>query len=203
MMNVKTRLEGRIKVPYKWSVGETGSRFLIALRDRCEIWGTRCPTCNRVYVPPVQNCGECFQPLEEWVSVGSGGVVESFTVARQPDPMFDLEPPVVYGLIRLDDAAGSLLHFIGEIEPEHVRVGMRVRAVFAGPVLDEEYGGRFAGEIGRLASFARWLPAIDPREMAAAYDEVDVVLNTSFSEGLANTLLEAMAAGVPVITSDR
>ncbi len=77
-----------------------------------------------------------------------------------------------------------------------------IRAVFAGPVLDAEYGARFTGEIRRLASFARWLPAIAPQEMAAAYGEVDVVLNASTSEGLANTLLEAMAAGKPVLAAD-
>jgi uncharacterized OB-fold protein len=143
MTEGKTRSEGRIKVPYRWYVGETGSRFLVALRDRCEIWGTRCPTCNKVYVPPVKSCRECFRLLEEWVPVGGTGVVESFTVARQPDPMFNLEPPVVYGLIRLGNASGSLIHFIGEVEPEDVRVGMRVQAVFAGErsgnILDIRY----------------------------------------------------------------
>ena len=29
---------GRIKVPYKWSVGEYGSHFFIELRDNKKIW---------------------------------------------------------------------------------------------------------------------------------------------------------------------
>jgi len=36
--------ESRIKVPYTWSVGEVGSRFLIELRDHKKIYGTRCPS---------------------------------------------------------------------------------------------------------------------------------------------------------------
>ncbi len=143
MNDARLTCEGRIKVPYKWYVGETGSRFFTALRDRCEIWGTRCPSCNKVYVPPVKNCWGCFQPPDEWVPVGDSGIVESFTVARQPDPMFNLEPPVIYGLIRLGEASGSLLHYIGEAGPEEVKVGMRVKAVFAdqrsGNILDIKY----------------------------------------------------------------
>ncbi len=77
-----------------------------------------------------------------------------------------------------------------------------VRVVFAGPILDEEYGARFAGELERRSSFARWLPAIAPQAMAAAYGEIEVVLNCSVSEGLANTLLEAIAAGKPVLAAD-
>ncbi|MGV8079532.1 MAG: Zn-ribbon domain-containing OB-fold protein [Syntrophales bacterium] len=143
MKDAKPTCEGRIKVPYKWFVGETGSRFFTALRDRCEIWGTRCSRCNKVYVPPVKNCWGCFQPLDEWVPVSDSGVVESFTVARCPDAMFGLDPPVVCGLIRLGKASGSLLHYIGEVKPEEVKVGMRVKAVFAdrrsGNILDIKY----------------------------------------------------------------
>ncbi|HDP80971.1 MAG TPA: DNA-binding protein, partial [Spirochaetes bacterium] len=60
---------GRIKVPYKWDVGETGSYFLTRLRDEKELWGRRCPGCGRVYVPPLKNCGECFLLTDEWVRV--------------------------------------------------------------------------------------------------------------------------------------
>jgi len=95
---------------------------------------------------------------------------------------------------------GNLAGLLALEEVQRRRPG--IRAVFSGPILDAEYGARFAGEIRRLASFARWLPAIAPQEMAAAYGEVDVVLNTSTSEGLANTLLEAMAAGKPVLAAD-
>jgi len=143
MKSERASCEGRIKVPYKWYVGETGSRFFIALRDRCEIWGTKCPGCNKVYVPPAKNCWECFRPLDEWVPVDDSGIVESFTVARNPDSMFGLEPPVVYGLIRLGGASGSLLHYIGGVNPAEVRVGMRVKAVYAeqrsGNILDIKY----------------------------------------------------------------
>jgi len=53
-------LKGQMAVPYTWWVGETGSRFLISLRDNQKILGTRCKACGTVYVPPRKNCGRCF-----------------------------------------------------------------------------------------------------------------------------------------------
>lgn len=38
--------------------------------------------------------------------------------------------------------------------------------------------------------------------MRSAYESADVVLNTSFAEGLSNAILEAIAAGRPVLASD-
>lgn len=132
--------EGRIKVPYKWYVGETGSRFFIALRDKKEIWGIRCPRCKKVYVPPVKNCWECFIPTEEWVKLKDTGTLESFTVVHYPNEVIPKKPPVVYGLIRIDGADGSLLHFVGDVDISKLKTGMRVRAVFAderaGNILD-------------------------------------------------------------------
>jgi glycosyltransferase involved in cell wall biosynthesis len=48
----------------------------------------------------------------------------------------------------------------------------------------------------------RVLPTLAYDRMGAAYVDADVVLNTSFSEGAAPTILEAGILGRPVIASD-
>ncbi len=81
---------------------------------------------------------------------------------------------------------------------------MRRNARFtaAGPALDAVYAARFEREVKRLNGFARWIPFILPAAMRSAYESSDVVLNASLSEGLSNSLLEAVAAGRPVLASD-
>jgi len=76
------------------------------------------------------------------------------------------------------------------------------RFVAAGPPVDPEYAEQFARAIDGVPEFARWIREIHPAAMRSAYDQSDVVLNTSFSEGLSNALLEAIAAGRPVLASD-
>jgi len=80
--------------------------------------------------------------------------------------------------------------------------GPNIRVVFAGPVLDVAYAAQFEEEIHRLGSFATWILQISPKAMHAAYQGADVILNHSSSEGLSNSLLEAMAAGRSVLASD-
>lgn len=143
MGDEKLFIEGRIKVPYTWYAGETGSKFLIGLRDKCEIWGTRCSKCGTVYVPPLRNCWKCFQPTDAWIEVGDIGTVESFTIAYNTDEMFNLKTPVIYGLIKLEAASGSLLHFIGDVSPKDAKIGMKVKAVYSdsrsGSIMDIKY----------------------------------------------------------------
>jgi uncharacterized OB-fold protein len=130
--NVENRIySGRIKVPYLWNAGMTGSRFLTGIRDRGEIWGNKCPGCGRVYVPPVKSCGECFIPTDEWVRVSETGVLESFTVVHYSHGMQPRKAPLAYGLIRLDGAGGALLHLIGGTDFAKLKVGLKVKAVFA------------------------------------------------------------------------
>ena len=78
----------------------------------------------------------------------------------------------------------------------------KIRVVFAGPALETGYAARFEKEIKGLDSFAKWIIQIPPQVMHAAYEGADCVLNHSSSEGLSNSLLEAMAAGRPVLASD-
>ena len=77
-----------------------------------------------------------------------------------------------------------------------------VRVAFAGPALDTDYAARFEDEVLRHRALARWIPLIPPEAIRSAFESIDIVLNTSFSEGLANTLLEAIGAGRPVLASD-
>lgn len=93
------------------------------------------------------------------------------------------------------------LQCLRAIEQLH-RIRPQARFVNAGPGLDAEYTERFRSELARLAEFAAWIPAIPPGCMRSAYRAADVVLNASFSEGLSNSLLEAIDAGRPLLVSD-
>ncbi|MGB2884372.1 MAG: Zn-ribbon domain-containing OB-fold protein [Dehalococcoidia bacterium] len=121
---------GQIYIPNTYSAGAVGSRFLIELRDKKRIMGTRCPTCNRVYVPARSICKDCYGQLDELVEVSDKGTLLTYTVCNQPNPVQPVESPVVYGIIQLDGADTGFVHMLGEIDPEQIRIGMRVQAVF-------------------------------------------------------------------------
>jgi L-malate glycosyltransferase len=78
----------------------------------------------------------------------------------------------------------------------------QAKIVFAGPALDGAYAERFRAEVKRLQAFAGWGPQIPPAGMRSAYASSDSVLNSSFSEGLSNVLLEGKAAGKPLLAAD-
>jgi uncharacterized OB-fold protein len=121
---------GQIYIPNTYSAGAVGSRFLIELRDKKRIMGTRCPACNRVYVPARSVCKDCFGQLDEWVEVSDKGTLLTYTVTHQATRVQPMEPPLAYGIIQLDGADTGLVHMLGEVEPEQLRIGMRIQAVF-------------------------------------------------------------------------
>jgi uncharacterized OB-fold protein len=132
--------QSRINVPYSWWAGDTASRFLVALRDEKKIMGTRCAACNRTFVPPRKTCPSCFGKNTEWVEVAPTGTLESFTVVRRQLAALPKKVPVAFGLIRLDGADTSLLHYLDEVAPEDIAIGRRFKACFAsdpqGNILD-------------------------------------------------------------------
>jgi len=134
---------GQIYIPNTYSAGAVGSRFLIELRDKKRIMGTRCPTCNRVYVPARSVCKDCFGQLDKWVEVSDKGTLLTYSVCHQPNPVQPVEPPIIYGIVQLDGADTGFVHMLGEVDPEQLRIGMRVRAVFKeereGSILDIKY----------------------------------------------------------------
>ena len=121
---------GQIYIPNTYSAGAVGSRFLIELRDNKKIMGTRCPTCNLVYVPARSVCRDCFGELSEWVEVSQKGTLLTYTVACESNPIQPVSTPIVYGIVQLDGADTGFVHMLGEVDPEKLKVGTKVKAVF-------------------------------------------------------------------------
>ncbi len=119
-----------LKVPYRYSMGATTSRFFIEIRDNRRIMGIRCPQCDVVFVPPRTTCGRCFSQLQEWVEVGDTGTLETYTQVRYTTPVQPVAAPFYYGIIKLDGADTGLAHVVGGLKGQEPRIGMRVQAVF-------------------------------------------------------------------------
>ncbi len=134
---------GKVSLPFSYSAGRTASRFFVELRDNQRIMGKKCPQCRRVIVPAQLFCKDCFVDTTEWVEVGPGGTLISFTVVYRTQPHHPAETPFAYGIIKPDGADTSLVHLLGEIDPADIKHGMRLRAFFreerGGSILDIAY----------------------------------------------------------------
>ncbi len=135
--------KSQINVPYSWWAGDTASKFLTTIRDEQKIMGTKCDKCQRVFIPPRKVCPTCFKSNKEWVSISDEGTVQAFTVARRQLAALPQKVPVCFALIKLEGADTALLHYISEVDPADIKIGMRVKARFAeerqGTIKDIDY----------------------------------------------------------------
>jgi L-malate glycosyltransferase len=93
---------------------------------------------------------------------------------------------------------GNLECLLG-LEEAHAECN-RIKVLFAGPKLDSTYAKSFEEQLYRLRKIARWTQ-IPLQAMRSAYSCADVVLNHSSSEGLSNSLLEAVSSARPILAS--
>jgi uncharacterized OB-fold protein len=129
-----------LEYPYKRSVGPVIGRFLTGLRDK-KFEGIRASD-GRVLVPPVEYDPVTAQELSEFVDVGPGGVVTSWTWLNEPRSNNPLQKPFAWALIRLDGADTALLHAVDAGDESAMKTGMRVKPRWreerAGHILDIE-----------------------------------------------------------------
>ena len=136
---------GEFPTYYPYTLGVAGERFFREIKDNAKFLGTRCQGCNLTYLPPRIYCEQCFEPLEEWREVENKGRVHTYTVAWVDLEGRRLDEPVILALVEVEGAHGGLVHQIGEIKPETVKIGMEVEAVFkdiserTGSILDIKY----------------------------------------------------------------
>jgi len=125
-------VEGKMALPYQYFAGAVGSKFIVALRDEKKILAVRGEQAGLTYVPPRQVCDRTFEDLtEKWVEVGNEGTVTGFTIVRYEEPYQPKKPPYVLALVKLDGSDTPIAHLIECGDFSEVKIGLRVRAVFA------------------------------------------------------------------------
>ena len=129
----------RLEYTYKRSLGDVLGRFFTSLRDG-KLEGVKTAE-GRVLVPPAEydpNTGA--STTGEWVEVGPGGTVESWTWISQPRKKHPLDHPFAFALVKLDGADTALLHAVDAGVEAAMKTGMRVKAKYAdapqGGILD-------------------------------------------------------------------
>lgn len=130
---------GQIPMSYIYTVGRAGEKFFREIING-KLFGAKCDVCNITYVPPRTYCEKCFARLEDhYIEVGTKGKVHTFTLSYENYDGTKKEKPSIVAVVRIDKTDGGLIHWLGEVEAEKVRIGMPVEAVFK-PKKDREGG---------------------------------------------------------------
>jgi uncharacterized protein len=119
-----------IRLDYTVTAGQHLSSYLRAIAQR-RLIGGRCPSCTKVYVPPRGGCPTCGVPTTDEVELADTGTVTTFCVIRIPFEAAPFPPPYVAIAVLLDGASIPIFHLLRGVPPDQVRMGTRVRAVWA------------------------------------------------------------------------
>lgn len=126
---------GEREQPFNYAIGMHGSLFFKALGEDRKFMAVKCPKCGKVYVPPRRVCGACFVEMNDFLEVGPGGKIGTFTILRYAfiDPETGEQKPVPYGygFIHLDGADTLFQHYIDIQDEKKIKIGARVEPVFA------------------------------------------------------------------------
>ena len=114
-----------IQFPYKRSLGPVLGAFMTALTE-CRIIGIR--NGKQVICPPLEWDPKTGAELEhDFVDVGPGGKVVSWTWVSNPTTQHPLQTPFAFALIKLDGATTTFMHAVdtgGDISK--MKTGLRV-----------------------------------------------------------------------------
>jgi uncharacterized OB-fold protein len=118
-----------VSLDYDYAASPEESLFYRGLNEG-RIMGQRCPTCQKVYIPPRSACPADGTPTEEEVELSQTGTVTTFCIVNVPFLGQKITPPYVSAYVLLDGADIAVLHLILGVPAEEVRMGMRVKAVW-------------------------------------------------------------------------
>jgi len=119
------------KLQYSWDAGVAIGNYLKGLKQG-KLLGTYCKKCKRTVIPPRVFCELCFKNMDKWVDLKDTGIVNTFSICYVTWDMKKLTYPQIPAVIEIDGATKGkgILHLLAEVEPEKVKLGMKVKAVW-------------------------------------------------------------------------
>ena len=115
-----------LEFPYTRTTGPVVGPFLTALRDG-KILGSRID--GKVHCPPLEFHPTTAAAVEsDFVEIGPGGTVQSWTWVAHPTPKHPLSEPFAFALIHLDGADTPIAHAVKAGSADEIATGMRVCA---------------------------------------------------------------------------
>ena len=120
--------DGKIELYWIYTSGRAGDYFFKKLMNEGKFTASKCKKCGKVYLPPRIYCEKDFGETE-FIEVSGEGEVRSFTIARLDAYERELQKPEIYALIQIDGTNSLLIHLLGEVEPENVKIGMKVKPI--------------------------------------------------------------------------
>lgn len=165
---------------YAWDNGFALTTYLDGFK-RGKIRGSRCSSCGRMMIPARSFCELCnLKAVEGYYDLPDTGTVQTFTLShvdwdssKLPDGKVN-----IFAVVSIDGAAPlmGLVHRLGGVSPEDVKIGMRVKAVWkkeserTGGVLDLMHFRPLAeGEDGQIAEPLKIKPVELDAETAKAF----------------------------------
>ncbi len=119
-----------VRLDYEHTVSPGESDYLRALAAG-RLVGRRCPECGKIYLPPRGACPVDGIPTTTEVDLPDTGTVTTFCIVNVPFAGQRITPPYVAASVLIDGADIPIQHLVLGCPPELVRMGMRVRAVWA------------------------------------------------------------------------
>jgi uncharacterized OB-fold protein len=131
---------------YAWDAGVAIGRYLAELKEG-RLIGVRCNKCDRTVIPPRNFCEWCFRPMDDWVALPDTGTVNTFSLCYVTWDMQYLTEPEIPAVVDIDGTRPlvGIMHKLGEVDPDDVKIGMKVQAVWKPPeeregsILDIKY----------------------------------------------------------------
>ncbi len=120
-------VSGGLPVGFRYTPGVGNTAFLLALRDRGVLLGSRCAACSFTYLPARSFCERCMAELDPDTECGPSGELVSWTVGHVGIDGDALAEPVALGLVKLDGADSVLMHMLDGEGPW--QIGDRVHVV--------------------------------------------------------------------------